>query len=78
MPTKLDYVPAILSAIVVCGALCILAVLLFHPVPTENKDLINIAFGGLLGSLTTVVAFYFGSSKSSQAKDDALQEIAKK
>lgn len=78
MPPKLEYVPALLSAIVVLGVLSILGTLLFHPVPTENKDLINIAFGGLLGSLTTVVAFYFGSSKSSQAKDDALQEIAKK
>lgn len=34
-------------------------------VPADNRDVLNTAAGLLLGTLSTIVGYYFGSSKSS-------------
>src|ERR1700744_3329785 len=50
----------------------VVIILLLKPIATENKDVLNIALGVLLGSLKDVYSFFFGSSKGSEKKDDAL------
>lgn len=50
----------------------VVCLLLYKPVAVENKDILNIALGVLLGSLKDVYSFFFGSSKGSEKKDDAL------
>lgn len=42
----------------------------FTPVETLNKEIVNTVIGFILGTaVTTIIAFYFGSSQSSQNKD---------
>ena len=46
--------------------------LLFHAVPAENKDMVNI-FLGVEGTFSSgVVGYYFGSSKSSAEKTNII------
>lgn len=50
----------------------VVIMLLRQPVAVENKDILNVMLGVLLGSLKDVYSFFFGSSKGSEKKDDAL------
>lgn len=60
-------------AIAILGIVGFVVVLLmFKGVPTESKDILNVALGVLLGSLKDVYSFFFGSSKGSEKKDDAI------
>lgn len=77
MPTKLEYVPAALATLMCIGFFAVLFVMMFKAIPPANLSTVNIVIGAVGGSVTTIVAFYFGSSKSSQSKDETLQSIAK-
>ncbi len=49
----------------------------FLPIPKDNAQYASTALGFILGTVfATPLAFHFGSSKSSQAKDQALQQMA--
>lgn len=64
----------VLGALVVLGAFAIVALMIYHPVPAESKDTINIAIGLLIGNGVVVVNYFFGSSKSSADKNTLLAE----
>jgi hypothetical protein len=49
--------------------------MLYWGVPDANKDLFNIMAGALVTSFTTVVGFYYGSSKSSAEKTATIDKI---
>lgn len=55
----------ILAVISVVGAFILLYLMIVKPIPTGNKDTINIAigfvFGGLIGGVS---GFFFGASKT--------------
>lgn len=56
---------SILALLIALGCFSIVIVMMFHPIPIENKDLVNIAIGALLtGGLASVVSFYFGAVKN--------------
>lgn len=50
--------------------------LVYHAVPEQNKDIIQIASGLVLAVLAGVTGYYFGSSKdkSDQEKADIIQK----
>ncbi len=52
----------------------IVLLLLLHPVTLDDKvaSVLNVALGVLLGNLKDVYSFFFGSSKGSEKKDDAI------
>ena len=54
----------------------VLLLLMFVPIPQENKDLLNILLGVLGGSFTTMVAWYYGSSASSRQKTSFIAASA--
>ncbi len=59
----------ILAVLIVLGSFTMLGVLALRPVPHENKDILNIGIGFVLGgALSGVAGYYFGSSKP-QNKD---------
>ena len=62
----------IISGIVVLGYLFFLFMLLYHPIPEVNRDILNQAAGALLGAFITVVSFWIGSSAGSKNKTDLL------
>jgi len=68
----------ILATIVIGATFYLGYVLLTESVPPENRDIINVALGMILGLSGTVVGYYFGSSKSSSDKTQIFGDRAKK
>jgi len=62
------------------GMLVLLAaivLLLFtKEVPKENVAPLNIVIGAIIGSVGTVIAFYFGDSKKSAQQQDTISVLA--
>jgi heme O synthase-like polyprenyltransferase len=64
----------VLGAIIVIGFFLLLYLLVYQQIPIENKDILNIVVGALIGSFTTVVGYFYGSSKSSADKTEMLKK----
>lgn len=69
-----DWTPNILGVILLAGYFGIQIFLLIHGVPTTGADIILRSLGTLDAITMTVVAFFFGSSTGSRAKDAALNK----
>jgi len=52
-------------------------VLIFRPIPVENKELLYLATGLVLGWGTSIIGYFFGSSKGSADKTDQMMNNAK-
>lgn len=63
---------AIFAIVVVACGISMVSALIFHSVPPENKDIVNISLGTVLAGWLQVVNYYFGSSKSSADKTALL------
>jgi amino acid transporter len=75
---KLDVIKTLASITVLVAFLVVLYALIFKIIPPENKEaLINI-LGIIEGAVMAIISFYFGSSKSSQAKDEHIQDLNNK
>jgi dolichol kinase len=64
----------ILGSLIVIGFFGLLYLLIRFSIPTENINMLNIVVGALIGSFTTVVGYFFGSSKGSSEKTQLLNE----
>lgn len=64
------YARAMVAFIVVLGTVTFDFMLLYKGIPTQNKELLYTAVGGLNTLSAGIVAYYFGSSKD---KSDAEQ-----
>lgn len=54
----------ILAVMVTLGCFVLLYIMQIKPIPSENKDIINIAVGFVFGgALAGVIGFYFGGNK---------------
>lgn len=64
-------VRTVLAFITLFGCLTLVGVMQVHPIPAQNKDMLNIALGFLFGScLSPVFQFFFGSSKKEADKNN--------
>lgn len=63
--------PFVAIALVI-GLLVSLWILLIRGMPASGEQAVLVLLGALSNSVAGVVGFYFGSSASSRAKDDAL------
>ncbi len=63
----------ILGALIVSGFFALLILLVLSAVPSENKDLLNLVVGALIGSFSGIVSYFFGSSLGSSKKDELLK-----
>jgi len=68
---------AILALVIITATFILGHGLLTKVVPEENRDIVNVALGMILGLSGTVVNYYFGSSKSSSDKNILLKEKEK-
>jgi hypothetical protein len=66
----------ILGGMVVAGYFVLLYLLLLRIVPEQNRDLLNLVVGALIGSFAAVVQYFFGSSSGSAKKDETISAIA--
>jgi hypothetical protein len=73
-----DLFQYVLGGLLVVGFFSLLILLVLRVVPAENKDLLNIVVGALIGSFTSVVGYFFGSSAGSAAKEKTISDIATK
>jgi hypothetical protein len=60
-----DRTPKILAYLVTAGTFGMLVFMLFKPIPTENRDIVNIMQGVLSSTVGHIVAHYYGSTKGS-------------
>jgi hypothetical protein len=69
-------VPAALAVVVVLAWVAIQWYLLGHVVDASMRELVARVLGTLDAALTLVLSFYFGSSRSSQDKDDTINKLS--
>lgn len=72
-PPKLEARTLLAGALVLLLAGC-----LGGAAAAADRDLFKTLAVGVLGAVTTLVGFYFGSSKSSAAKDATISALADK
>jgi len=63
----------VLGGVIVIGFFVLLALLIYTAIPSENKDILNLVIGALIGSFTSVVGYYYGSSLGSHEKNELLK-----
>ena len=64
-----------LAALVVTYAFIFLYILLYKSIPDGNRDIITTLSGIIVGGgFTSVTMYFFGSSRGSAAKDEAMTE----
>lgn len=62
---------SIIAFMIVILSFGFLYFLLYKKVPAENRDILTLSTGIVLGVLGTVASYYFGSSKDKSDKDKA-------
>jgi len=71
-----------IQSVLAIGALGLIAILtlllFFKPIPTDNAQTLGIVIGYVSGYASAVFQFYFGSSKGSESKNDAITALAGK
>lgn len=65
MFTKVNFVRYFLTTSIIIFVLILLILLFYFNIPRENKDLVNILLGAVIGWASNIVSFYFGSSDKS-------------
>ena len=61
----------VLGGIIVIGFFAILAYLIYTK---GYESTLNLAIGALIGAFTTIVGFFFGSSKGSHDKNELIKK----
>ena len=69
---------SILAALLLATLCTALAALFVFPVPESNRDQMGLVLGALLSAVSTVVGFYFGSSKGSRGKDATIAALSRR
>ena len=67
--------PYVLDFIIVAGTFGFGYLLFFVGIPSENKDIMNMMFGTLIGLSVTIVNYHRGSSEGSSAKQSMLDKM---
>lgn len=67
----------IISLLMVIVIVALLFLMFVIELPDNNKDMAYLVVGGLMGSFTTIIAFWFGSSKGSSDKTDIIKQTQK-
>ncbi|MDI6796111.1 MAG: hypothetical protein QMD09_04165 [Desulfatibacillaceae bacterium] len=62
----------VLAGVVVTGFFVLCAVLMYVPIPDGQGSAVLLLFGGLVSGFSTVLAYFFGSSKGSADKNTIL------
>lgn len=67
--------PYYLAGGMITAVVGIVVLIIMGEIPKEKENMIFTIVGLLGGSMTTIIAFFFGSSKSSQSKDDTIKSM---
>jgi hypothetical protein len=72
-----DHTPKVLAAIITLGFFGILFWMFIYGVPKNGNEALLLMLGALQTAFTGIIAYYFGSSAGSKAKDDLLTKGGK-
>lgn len=76
-PSWLLEVRDVLALVLVGGMVALVFVLALRPTSLPDTPMFNMIVGGYVTvGFTSIIQFYFGSSKGSAAKDDAINTMA--
>lgn len=66
-----------LAAFIVLAGFILFGLLLTGEIPTEQKDIAYVILGSLGGAITTVLAFFFGSTRGSDHKNETIKNLTR-
>ena len=64
----------VLGGVISIGFFVLLGLLIYKEIPVANNDTLNLVIGGLLGAFSTIVGYFYGSSKGSAEKTDIMKK----
>ena len=70
-----DNTPKILAYLVTLGFFALLICMFRFEVPPSSRDLMNVMLGALGAGFSVVLAYYFGSSAGSDAKNATIDRV---
>jgi len=73
--TVKDHTPAAIALASFVGFFGVLAMLIFHEIPAGAKDALLIMLGALGGIVSSITAYYFGSSSGSRDKSMQIEKL---
>ena len=71
-PSEIGIQNALASGLMLIISVMVL-MLFYRETPPTNKELVSLALGVLLGSMKDVFYYYFGSTRSSDRKDEIVR-----
>ena len=72
-----DWTPTAFGAVMILGFFSVVWYMLIEVIPEANQRILDMLLGSLMGSVTSIVAYYFGSSAGSAAKHSLLEKLTK-
>jgi hypothetical protein len=72
-----DHTPKVLAGIITLGFFGVLFWMFIYGVPKNGNEALLLMLGALQTAFTGLIAYYFGSSAGSKAKDDLLSKGGK-
>jgi uncharacterized membrane protein len=72
-----DWAMIVLATIIVLGVLATTIILMKWQVPIDNNEPLFMILGALIASFSSVVQYFFGSSKGSSEKTELLKNNGK-
>lgn len=67
-----DNVPALLSVLVTLGFFGVLLTMIFYPIQSDAKDVLDVMLGALGTAWISCISYYFGSSYGSKLKTQIM------
>ena len=67
-----------LALVVLVAALAMMTLILTGEIPADNKEFAYMIMGSLTTSVATVLAYFFGSTKGSDSKNETISNLSKK
>jgi len=74
---KTNWPMYILATVIVVGFFALIGLLMWRSMPEGSNDIAFMLFGALVASFTSVVSYFFGSSKGSADKNKLLSGLTK-
>lgn len=66
-----------LAIFVIIAAFGMMTMILMNQLPEGSKEFAYLIMGNLTGALTTILAFFFGSTRGSEVKNETISNLSK-